>query len=120
MGACISKAKNEEPPARNATSRRRFTSTEEKLGDGKVKGDVKERQQTHTPSSKQNSELNGRKLGRDEQNKGDLNDNNNSNNVRSTAAKAAELRYQKQQRLKQESKDKLKAMSKMSKDEKGL
>ncbi|WEJ95877.1 hypothetical protein PSN45_003408 [Yamadazyma tenuis] len=117
MGSCFSKSEGE-TKEKTTTQKTRFTSTEQRLGSEvateapKTSKQEPNRQWNEKQSQGQPA---GHKLG-------SLNDHTNagSDNTRAEAARAAEERYNKQQQKIKESSSKLKAMSKMSRSEKGL
>lgn len=120
MGSCFSKSKEEpwDSEKTRSSGNRRFTSSEQKLGNNagsntRGENQISEKQTNNRIAETPYTQNQGRTLGGQES--GNLNPNS-----REAVAKAAELRYNKQKEQWKDSQDKLKSMSKKSKKEKGL
>lgn len=122
MGSCFSKSDKEPVGTKHITGNSRFSRNEQKLGvntesDTAGNGNqiINEKYKNNTNRNVQgsNTQNHGKTLGGEETNE-------KNPNTKEAAAKAAELRYNKQRQLLKESQDKLKTMSKKSKQEKGL
>mmetsp|Transcript_2987 Transcript_2987/g.3320 ORF Transcript_2987/g.3320 Transcript_2987/m.3320 type:complete len:125 (-) Transcript_2987:513-887(-) len=122
MGSCFSKSNKEPTGTKHTTGNDRFTRSEQRLGSNAKSGaagngnhiiDEKYRGSNNRNIQESNTLNQGKPLGGDETNE-------KNPNTREAAAKAAELRYNKQRQLLKESQDKLKTMSRKSKQEKGL
>ena len=122
MGSCFSKSDKAPSGAKYTTGNSRFSRNEQKLGyntdtdtagNGNQTTNEKYKNNTNRNVQGSNSRNNGKTLGGEETNE-------KNPNTKEAAAKAAELRYNKQRQLLKESQDKLKTMSKKSKQEKGL
>ncbi|CUM45616.1 uncharacterized protein AC631_02393 [Debaryomyces fabryi] len=121
MGSCFSKSDKEPATTKRTTGNDRFTRSEQKLGSNTESGtagngnniiDEKYTGSTNRNVQESTNRNQGKPLG------GEINEKNP--NTREAVAKAAELRYNKQRQLLKESQDKLKTMSRKSKQEKGL
>lgn len=124
MGSCFSKSHESSAGqhTKPTTGNSRFVKSEQRLGnkdepDAGINLDQIDKSHQSRNSRNISTTTNttqGKRLG------GDTNDDEKSGNNNSAAARAAEERFNRQKDLLKESQDKLKAMSRKSKLEKGL
>ncbi len=122
MGSCFSKSDKELVGTKHTTGNSRFTRNEQKLGGNTASGTAGNGNQIINEKNKNNTNRNAQGLNTQNHGKtlGGEEINEKNPNTKEAAAKAAELRYNKQRQLLKESQDKLKIMSKKSKQDKGL